>query len=146
MAAALPSTTWAKIEPTLWRITLVGRVRTTHYKYCFSFSHSKQHCELSPALLQTKDTQTKSNSIHSYSNQVLPSWQRHICNDWNYNPAQCCLIIRCCYRHIYLQCSRNSRIIDKSHKVMFCYNFPGQTPTHTAIPSLVQPSSQLFQA
>ena len=108
---------------------------TTHCKYCFSLSHSEQHCELSPAPSQTSDTQTKSSST-APATQSFQIRQCPICNECNYNPAPCCPIPRCRYRHIYLPCSRNPRIIDRSHKAMFCPNFPGQTPTHITIPSL----------
>ena len=127
MAAALPSTTWAKIEPTLWSMAFAGKARTTRCKCYFSLSHSKQHCELSPAPSQTSDTQTKSSSTIPAS-QSFQARQCLICNEWNYNPAPCRPIPRCCYRHICLPCSRNPRIIDKSHKAIFCPNLPGQTP------------------
>ena len=122
-----------------------GRARTTRSKYCFSLSHSEQHCELLPALSQTNDTESKTR-LTVPATQPFQAQQFLICNEWNYNPAPCCPIPRCRYRHICLPCSQNPRIIDKSHKPMFFPNFPGQAPTHTTIPSLVQPSSQPFQA
>ena len=47
---------------------------------------------------------------------------------------------------ICIPCSRNPRIVDKSHKAMFCPNYPAQTPSHATSLSLTPLSSQPFQA
>ena len=140
MAAAVPGTIWAKIEPTIWSMAFAWKGRTSRCKYCFSLSHSDQHCELSQNLQQTSDTRSSLATSSMQSSRTRPS---PICNEWNYNPAPRCPIPRCRYRHICIPCSRNPRIADKGHKAMFCPNFPVQPPT---IPSLVQPPLQSNQA
>ena len=133
MAAAVPTTTWARIEPTLWNMAFAGKARAARCKYCFSLSHSEQQCELAPVEGQATDFQPKASST-----QLSQARQRPICNEWNYNPAPRCPIPRCRYRHICLPCSRNPAILDKGHKAIFCPNYPTQTPSHAITPGLGQ--------
>ena len=134
VAAAVPSTTWARIEPTLWSMAFAGKTRSTRCKYCFSLSHSEQHCELAPVQQEANVTLTR---LDSGSSAMQSSRQCPICNKWNYNPSP-----RCRHRHICIPCSCNPSIVDKAHKAMFCPNYPVQAPTHSTIPSLLQPQPQ----
>ena len=92
VAAAVPSTTWARIEPTLWSMAFAGKTRSTSCQYYFSLSHSEQHCKLAPVQQETNGTQTR---LSSGTPAMQSSRQRHICNEWNYNPSPQCPIPRC---------------------------------------------------
>ena len=142
MAAAVPTTTWAKIEPKLWNMAFAGKAISVHCKYCFGLSYSEQHCELAPAQKQTTDPQTK--VVSASSTQSTQSRPCPICNEWNYNPAPHCPIPRCRYRHICIPCSRNPKIMDKGHKVMYCPNLPAQSLSNTTTTGGVHQPPQSF--
>ena len=143
MAAAVPTTTWAKIEPTLWNMAFAGKARSVRCKYCFGLSHSEQHCELAPPQKQATDPQTKLISAPPTS-QSAQNRQCLICNEWNYNPAPRCPIPRCRYRHICIPCSRNPKIVDKGHKAMYCPNLSAQSLSNTTSTSGVHLPPQSF--
>ena len=143
MATAVPATTWAKIEPTLWNMAFAGKARSIRCKYCFGLSHSEQQCELAPAQKQSTDAQAKSVSVTS-STQSTQNRQRPICNEWNYNPAQRCPIPRCRYRHICIPCSRNPKVMEKGHKAMYCPNFPVQSSSNVTTSSGIHLPPQAF--
>ena len=48
MAAANPSTTWAKIDPTLWNMAFTGQAKAVRCKFCFSLTHVSDECDWAP--------------------------------------------------------------------------------------------------
>ena len=143
LVAATPTTTWARIEPTLLNMVFAGNTRTTRCKYFFGQSHSEQKCELPPT--QGQGTKIQLRSASGSLPQSFQVYQHLISNEWNYNPAPQCPIPRCCYKHICLPCSQNPTFTDKAHKAMFCTNYPLQSASHTINPSSGQVSTSISE-
>jgi len=54
------------------------------------------------------------------------STNRPICLDWNDTPDPQCPHPNCKFEHTCYRCAHNYRILDKSHKALFCPNKPTQ--------------------
>ena len=87
-AAADPSMSWAKIDPTLWSLAFSGRAKASRCRHCFNLTHASADCGWMP--------------IPENGNQPLIPTTNRICFDWNKDPRPGCSRANCTYQHIKL--------------------------------------------
>ena len=118
-AAATPGTIWAKIDPTLWNKAFTGQARAQRCQYCFSLTHKSEECDWADTASSSQASKPITPRPAS-AKPMLSTRPARICYAWNHSTDAVCPFPDCAYQHICLYYARDSQVIHKDHKALFC--------------------------